>query len=81
MCNIWDQGVYGPFPRGLSFRKIYHCDHCEQLVFFENIACLSCGHPLAFLPDIYAIGSLAPAKDGTLQCPAPAAASALSSLR
>lgn len=53
--------------------KIFHCDHCEQLVFFENSACLSCGHPLAFLPDIYAIGSLAPTEDGTLQCPAPAA--------
>jgi hypothetical protein len=38
--------------------KIFHCDHCDQLVFFENIQCVSCGHLLAFLPDLFEMGSL-----------------------
>ena len=24
--------------------KIFHCDHCQQLVFFENIRCVKCEH-------------------------------------
>ena len=31
--------------------KIFHCGHCEQLVFFENTSCVNCGHALAYLPD------------------------------
>ena len=31
--------------------KIFHCDHCQQLVFFENVHCLSCDHALAYVPD------------------------------
>jgi hypothetical protein len=31
--------------------KIFHCDHCDQLIFFENTFCVSCGHTLAYLPD------------------------------
>ena len=38
--------------------KVFHCDHCGALVFFENVTCVSCGHALAFLPDIRALGSL-----------------------
>jgi hypothetical protein len=44
--------------------KVFHCDHCDALVFFENIQCVSCGHSLAFLPDVCAIGSLEPLPDG-----------------
>ncbi len=53
--------------------KIFHCDHCDQLVFFENTKCLHCGHLLAFLPDLMEIGSLEP--DGADQwvSPLPAA--------
>jgi hypothetical protein len=43
--------------------KIFHCDHCQQLVFFENTQCVSCGHVLAFLPDLFEIGSLEVAGD------------------
>lgn len=43
--------------------KVFHCDHCDHLVFFENTQCVSCGHRLAFLPDVMEIGSLEPAKD------------------
>jgi hypothetical protein len=40
--------------------KIFRCDHCRQLVFFENVRCLNCGRPLAYLPDLGVIGSLEP---------------------
>ena len=38
--------------------KVFHCDHCGALVFFENTQCVSCGHRLAFLPDLMLVGSL-----------------------
>jgi len=53
--------------------RIFHCDHCENLVFFENTHCLGCGHVLAFLPDVMEIGSLDPAGEGLWQSPNPAA--------
>lgn len=40
--------------------KIFHCDHCDQLVFFENTACVKCGHALAYLPDRGDMGTLVP---------------------
>jgi hypothetical protein len=40
--------------------KVFHCDHCQHLVFFENTQCVSCGHVLAFLPDLLMVGSLDP---------------------
>ncbi len=43
--------------------KIFHCNHCQHLVFFENFQCVQCGHSLAYLPDAEAIGSLEPAAD------------------
>lgn len=53
--------------------RIFHCDHCENLVFFENTHCLRCGHLLAFLPDLMEIGSLDPVGEGRWQSPLPAA--------
>jgi hypothetical protein len=38
--------------------KIFHCDHCNHIAFFENTQCVNCGHRLAFLPDLGRIGSL-----------------------
>lgn len=38
--------------------NIFHCDHCQNLVFFENITCQRCGHALAYLPDVRDLGSL-----------------------
>ncbi len=40
--------------------KIFHCEHCEQLVFFENTTCVKCGHVLAYLPDRTDMGTLEP---------------------
>ena len=38
--------------------KIYHCGHCDQLVFYENTKCVNCGHVLAYLPDQKNMGTL-----------------------
>lgn len=38
--------------------RVFHCDHCGRLVFFENVQCLNCQHTLAFLPDVSEVGSL-----------------------
>jgi hypothetical protein len=53
--------------------RVFHCDHCEQLVFFENVQCVQRGHALAFLPDLEIIGSLEDAGDGWWQSPLPEA--------
>jgi len=38
--------------------KIFHCDHCQQLVFFENVQCVNCERPLAYVPELTDIASL-----------------------
>jgi hypothetical protein len=40
--------------------KIFHCGHCDQLVFFENTTCVNCGHTLAYLPDREDMSTLEP---------------------
>lgn len=42
--------------------KVFHCGHCDQVVFFENSACMSCGRTLAFLPDRAEMATLEPLK-------------------
>jgi hypothetical protein len=44
--------------------KTFHCTHCQNLVFFENVRCLNCGHSLAFLPDRGIMGALTQQADG-----------------
>ena len=41
--------------------RVFHCDHCRQLIFFENTVCGNCGHRLAYLPDLEVVASLEPA--------------------
>ncbi len=41
--------------------KIFHCGRCDNLVFFENTLCVSCGHTLAYLPDRTEVSALEPA--------------------
>ena len=53
--------------------RTFHCDHCQQQLFFENFACVSCGARLAYLPDLKTIGSLDDAGDGTWTSPLPEA--------
>ena len=54
--------------------KVFHCDHCTQLVFFENTQCVACGHRLAYLPDLGVVGSLDPAGGSDWTSPLPRAA-------
>ncbi|MDB5802383.1 MAG: hypothetical protein JWL63_3322 [Rhodocyclales bacterium] len=49
--------------------KIFHCDHCGQLLFFENSRCVNCGHALAYLPELQRIASLEPTDDGQWRSP------------
>ena len=53
--------------------KIFHCDHCGQLLFFENTACVGCGHRVAYLPDLQLVGSLDPEGDDLWRSPLPQA--------
>jgi hypothetical protein len=41
--------------------QVFHCQHCAQLVFFENVQCLKCGRTLAYLPDLKLMSALEPA--------------------
>jgi hypothetical protein len=38
--------------------KVFHCDHCGQLLFFENISCVRCGRALAYVPELTHLASL-----------------------
>ena len=47
--------------------KIFRCDGCEQVVYFESVRCTRCGRTLAFLPDrgvVAAVEAEAAAPDG-----------------
>src|SRR5690242_13131608 len=50
--------------------KIFHCAHCNHLLFFENTTCLQCGHQVAFLPDVALVSSLDAAANGEWRSPA-----------
>jgi hypothetical protein len=38
--------------------KVFHCDHCNQLLFFENVTCMRCGRALGYLPELADLVSL-----------------------
>lgn len=40
--------------------RVFHCHHCQQLLFFENSQCVRCGHRLAFAPERFDLLSLDP---------------------
>jgi hypothetical protein len=54
--------------------KIFHCDHCGHLLFFENTECVSCRQRVAFLPDLRLVGSLDPDGGDKWRSPLPRAA-------
>ena len=54
--------------------RIFHCDHCGHLLFFENTECVSCRHRVAYLPDLRVIGSLEPDGPDDWRSPLPRAA-------
>ena len=40
--------------------KLFNCQSCGQLLFFENTVCGKCGHRLGFLPDTTTLSALEP---------------------
>jgi hypothetical protein len=44
--------------------KLFKCQSCSQLVYFENTICEKCGHRLGFLPEITSLTSLEPHQTG-----------------
>jgi hypothetical protein len=44
--------------------RTFHCDHCGQPIFFENVRCLRCGSALAFVPPRLAMCAVEPAPGG-----------------
>ena len=53
--------------------KVFHCDHCDRVVFFENTVCVTCQRVLAYLPDLSEIGSLEAIDGDRFKSPLPAA--------
>ena len=41
--------------------KLFVCQSCQQLLYFENSQCVRCGHELGFLPEITWLSALEPA--------------------
>ncbi|MDB6066567.1 MAG: hypothetical protein JWR26_2775 [Pedosphaera sp.] len=44
--------------------KVFHCDSCRSLVFFESVECVRCGRVLGFLPDAMDVSTLEATPDG-----------------
>lgn len=57
--------------------KIFKCDRCAQILYFENTRCLNCGLELGFLPELRVISSLEPQGEERWKALAPKAAGAL----
>jgi hypothetical protein len=48
--------------------KLFTCSSCEQIVYFENSECVTCGHPLAYVAEVGELTALEPvpnAPEGT----------------
>ena len=43
--------------------KLFKCQHCEQLLYFENTVCKKCGHRLGFISEIMTLSALEPEGD------------------
>lgn len=44
--------------------RVFHCDHCHALLFFENVVCVRCGRALAYVLERGKITSLDHAPEG-----------------
>ena len=42
--------------------KLFSCQGCGQLLYFENVRCENCGRALGYLPDLTEISALEPAR-------------------
>src|SRR3954469_16177184 len=60
----WNAVKKPAFPqpaRGFKKMKLFSCQGCGQLLYFENIRCESCGRALGYLTDLNEISALEPA--------------------
>ncbi|MCB1885834.1 MAG: putative zinc-binding peptidase [Geminicoccaceae bacterium] len=51
--------------------KLFKCQHCGQLLYFENTRCERCGHRLGYLPEEGALSALDPAGEEVWRALAP----------
>src|SRR5262245_36519281 len=42
--------------------KLFECQRCGQVLYFENTSCLSCGSSLGYLPSQQTVAALEPEK-------------------
>ena len=49
--------------------RVFHCDHCNQLLFFENVNCVRCGRALAYVPELRDLVSLDPLEGNLWRSP------------
>jgi len=43
--------------------KLFKCQHCGQLLYFENTVCEKCAHRLGFIPEVMNLSALEPEGD------------------
>ncbi len=43
--------------------QLFKCQHCEQLLYFENTVCEKCSYRLGFIPEVMTMSALEPAGD------------------
>lgn len=48
--------------------RVFHCDHCAQLLFFENSVCVRCGRTLAYVSELHDLKSLDPGDQAFRLC-------------
>lgn len=51
--------------------KLFKCQSCEQILYFENTVCEKCSHTLGYLPEKTAMSALEPDGDGWVALAAP----------
>ncbi len=54
----------GPFLLPVHTMKTFHCNRCNQLVFFENTHCEKCGARLGYVPELSQISAFEETDDG-----------------
>ena len=50
---------------GRAIVKLFECQNCGQLIYFENVQCERCGFALGFLPDAAVMTALKATADGS----------------
>src|SRR4051794_9339200 len=48
---------------GAAFMKLFRCDHCSNVLYFENTVCEQCGHALGYWYATNMLVSLEPEGD------------------